>query len=100
MVNHRMARPANGKAAQRVDARQLCLDLPAPRPRRGRPPTRYRQFLAYLRTMISERGAAPSYGQACRALGIGDRSTVRQLVVYGEQRGDMWRRSGGGVMLA
>lgn len=86
-------------AIGRQDPRQLCLDLPEPRRRRGRPAKRYGQFLAYLREVIRERGHAPSYGQACRALGIGDRSTVRQLVVYGEQRGDMWRRAGGGLMV-
>ncbi len=61
---------------------------------RGRPPTRYMQFLAYLRVVMAEEGRAPSYGRTCAALGIGERSDVRKLVRYGERRGDLQRVAG------
>jgi hypothetical protein len=67
-------------------------------PRKGRPATRYAQILTYVRAQISETGRAPSYGQICRALGIGDRSSVRKLVLYGERRGHMLRTKAGLVL--
>lgn len=80
-----------GRAAQ-----QLVFDFSAclSAPRRGRPSSRYDQFVKLLREAVGAKQGIPSYGQLARAMGFEDRSRVRALVVYGEKRGDVRRGVG------
>lgn len=65
-----------------------------PARKRGRRPLRYLQFLSLVRESVRANGEAPSYGQLCAQMGLSERANVRQLVIYGERRGDVRRVAG------
>lgn len=76
---------------------QLHFSFPPALParKRGRRPLRYLQFLSLVREAVGANGEAPSYGQICAQMGLAERANVRQLVVYGERRGEVQRMVGG-----
>lgn len=95
MTNRYSGQLGDNYAAQRPQQLQFSF-LPAiPAPKRGRRPLRYIQFLNLVREAVRANGEAPSYGQIRAQLGLAERSNVRQLVVYGERRGDVRRMAGG-----
>jgi len=62
---------------------------------RGRPATRQRELLEYVRTIVARDGIAPSYGMIQKDLDVGSAGEVRKLVCRLEKIGKL-RRVGSG----
>lgn len=61
----------------------------------GRPATRRRQVLAYVKDCVASNGRAPSYAMIGNALGFGTDGEVRRIVAALESEGRL-RRAGKG----
>jgi SOS-response transcriptional repressor LexA len=64
---------------------------------RGRPATRQRELLAYVKAVVGRDGVAPSYGMICSDLGIRTRQEVSRIVSRLESMGELSRVGRGKV---